>query len=89
MEKEYDYTIRKNNSPKSFKMACAAIENKYPELKKDDLLVDVDGSTIQIYGEEPKEVIVYDDYDVGAVFVKSDIDLSELFETKESNSMIA
>ncbi len=40
--------------------------------------MDVDGSTIQIYRKDDKEVVVYDDYDVGAVFIKSDVDLSEI-----------
>ena len=56
---------------------CEMIEKAYPEMKKADLLVDVDGSMVQIYGEEPTEIIVYDDYEVGAVYIKSDIDLSD------------
>lgn len=84
MEKKYDYNIAKDNSSESFKKTCAMIEQAYPQLTKDDLLVDVDGSTIQIYGTEPEEIIVYDDYDVGAVYVKSDVDLSDIFEGEKT-----
>ena len=78
MDKKYDYTIYPENSSAIFKETCELIEKKYPLLSKDELLVDVDGSTIQIFGVEPKEIIVYDDYDIGAVYVKSDIDLSDI-----------
>ena len=76
MNKKYDYTIYPDNNPKIFKDTCKRIEEIFPNMKKAELLIDVDGSTVQIFGEEPKEIIVYDDYDVGDVFVKSDIDLS-------------
>ena len=78
MEKEFDYTIYPNNSPEQFKNACTSIESAHPELSKAKLLIDVDGSTIQIYGEGSREIIVYDDYDVGAVYVISDVDLSRV-----------
>ena len=76
MDKKYDYTVYPENSSETFKKVCELIEKKYPKLLKDDLLIDVDGSTIQIFGVEPKEIIIYDDYDIGAVYVKSDFDLS-------------
>ncbi len=81
MEKRYDYTISHDNSPEVFRKICDIIARAFPELKMDDVLIDVDGSTIQIFGEEPLEIIVYDDYDVGAVYVKSDLDLSEIAES--------
>lgn len=83
MDKEFDYTIYRDNSPQQFKKACALIERLYPDLTKHDLLIDVDGSTIQIFGQEPKEVIIYDDYNVGAVYIKSDIELYDLATTDE------
>ena len=73
---EYDFTIWRDNSPKKFKEACAQIERAYPNCTKKELLVDVDGSTIQVYYLGKKKVVVYDDYDVGAVYVLSDADLS-------------
>ena len=79
-EYEYDYTVCPDNSPKVFKAACELIHKTYPNIHKDELLVDVDGSTIQCFEDGTDRIIVYDDYDVGAVYVKSDINLSHLFE---------
>lgn len=89
MNKKYDYTIYPENNPTKFKDVCSLIESSHPELSKDDLLVDVDGSTIQIYGSEPNEVIVYDDYVIGAVYVKSDIDLFEILKTNTKEEIVA
>lgn len=72
----FDYTVWKDNSPQEFKRACSAIELVFPDADKEKLLVDVDGSTIQVYALNGKKAIVYDDYDVGAVYVKSEFDLS-------------
>ena len=80
MEREYDYTIHPDNSPERFKSVCKVIEESYPGMKKEELLIDVDGSTVQIYGEKGNEIVVYDDYDVGAVYIKSDVDLSTIIE---------
>ncbi|MGN0682458.1 MAG: hypothetical protein ACI4JY_02170 [Oscillospiraceae bacterium] len=77
----FDYTVSPNNSPEQFRHACGIIEQAYPQATKRQLLVDVDGTTIQTYTKDGKDIDVFDDYDVGAVFVKSDIDLSRLFLT--------
>ena len=75
----FDYTAHPDNSPEKFKMICSEIEKRIPDAMKKDLLVDVDGSTIQTYSLSGKDIDVYDDYDVGAVYVKSEIDLQEIF----------
>ena len=72
---KFDYTICPENSVKIFKEICEKLEQIFPNLKKDDLLIDVDGSTIQMYKKEDKRIVVYDDYEVGAVYIKSDIKL--------------
>ena len=74
----FDYTVSKENSSKAFKSACKSIEQNFPSAKKQKLLVDVDGSTIQTYTENGKDIDVFDDYDVGAVYIKSEIDLSHI-----------
>ena len=76
---KFDYTIFKDNSQSEFKKACKLIERSFPDAKKKKLLIDVDGSTIQTYTKDGKDIDVYDDYDVGAVFVKSEIDLDNIF----------
>lgn len=74
----FDYTIESNNSTTAFKKSCEAIEHNLSPIDKENLLVDVDGSTIQEYHKDNKAVIVYNDYDVGAVYVKSEIELKFL-----------
>lgn len=76
----FDYNIYTDNSPKKFKETCKKIEKEYPNAIKRKLLVDVDGSTIQTYTENGKDIDVYDDYDIGAVFVRSEIRLDEVFK---------
>ena len=71
----YDVTICPDNSPQAFKTTCAKIEKAFPYLVKEKLLVDVDGSTIQVYSKNGKEVVIYDDYDEGAVFALADYDI--------------
>ena len=77
--KNYDYNIYPDNSPKVFKETCQKIENAFPAFSKKRLLIDVDGSTIQTFIVDGKDIDVFDDYDIGAVFVKSEINLDELF----------
>ena len=78
----FDYTVYKDNSPKVFKETCAIIEEHFPTAFKRTLAVDVDGSTIQTFTLYGKDIDVYDDYDTGAVYVKSEIDLDMLFGKK-------
>lgn len=72
----FDYTIHNDNSVDEFKKACSEIEKAFPGAAKQKLLVDVDGSTIQTYTLDGKDIDVYDDYEVGAVYVKSEVELS-------------
>lgn len=75
----FDYNVFSENSSSEFKKACAIIERTYPDAIKKRLLVDVDGTTIQTYSYNGKNIDVYDDYDIGAVFVKSEINLNSIF----------
>lgn len=71
----FDYNIHTDNSPEEFKKTCEKIRKAYPNAKEQKLLVDVDGTTIQTFTQDGKDIDVYDDYDVGAVYVKSEIEL--------------
>ena len=77
-EFKYDYTICPDNNPKEFKGVCAIIGRAISDFQKKDLLIDVDGSTIQVFEYDGLIIVVYDDYDEGAVYVKSDIDLKDI-----------
>ena len=74
----FDYTISTDNSPEIFQNICSKIEKAYPNAIKHRILIDVDDTTIQTFTENGKDIDVYDDYDVGAVFVKSEINLEQV-----------
>lgn len=75
----FDYTISPKNDIKIFKDTCDKLEESFAGILRKKLLVDVDGTTIQEFLLKQKSIVVYDDYDVGAVYVKSQVDLNELF----------
>ena len=75
-EYKYDYTVNPENSSESFRELCEIIARQYPTFRREELFIDDDGSTIQVFSSEGKEIVVYDDYNVGAVFVVSDVDIS-------------
>lgn len=75
----FDFTVYKDNSVTEFKKACAIFEEKFPQAYKENILEDVDGTLIQSYQINGKETTIYNDYDVGAVYLKSEMDLSKVF----------
>lgn len=77
----YDYTLSRENSATIFKRACSKISDAMATLNETPLLTDVDGTTIQAYeGEDGRRIVVYDDYDVGAVYVLSDFEIQKQLE---------
>ncbi len=76
----FDYNINKTASNLEFKNACAKIERHFPDCKKDALLVDVDGSLIQVYRKDNDKITVFNDYEVDAVYIESEIDMNEIFK---------
>jgi hypothetical protein len=77
---DFEYTVHPKNSPKLFLDTCEMIRRALPNFRAKELLVDVDGSTIQAFAKADKVIVVCDDYDVGAVYIESDIDLKRFFE---------
>ena len=75
---KYHYVISKNNSPQKFKETCALIDKSIIYVEKKKVVIDVDGSAIQMYVTSNGKVVIIDDYDVGTVYVNSDIKLSFL-----------
>lgn len=73
---KYVYNVLNENSPTAFEEACERIEGFSSKIVKQNLLVDVDGTTIQVYLLDGKEIVLFDDYEVGAVFIESEIRLS-------------
>lgn len=74
----FSYNIAKEADNKAFKKACSAIEAKVKSIEKEKLLIDVDGTLIQIYNTPDGRIKVLNDYEVDAVYANSDIDLSEV-----------
>ncbi len=77
----FDVTISPDNDNNKFLEACKKLETAYPDANKWDIVMDVDGTLLQIYIHDKagNRTIIYNDYEVGAVYVKSDIDLSGIF----------
>ena len=77
----YDYNVSSTNSKAKFQQACELIEKEYPTCIKKEPLIDVDGSMIQTYTINDKDIDVHNDYEIGAVYVKSEIMLNIQFKT--------
>lgn len=71
----FNYTVAKEADNKAFLNACAKIEKEVKPLKKEKMLVDVDGSLIQIYYTDNKKIKVLNDYDVDAVYIETEKEL--------------
>ncbi len=76
----FEYDVYGENDSLIFNKICNIIENEYPKTVRQKLLVDVDGSMIQTYTLNGYDIDVYDDYDIGAIYMKSEVDLRDLFE---------
>ena len=76
----YFYMICKQPDEDLFHRQCAAFERKFPNLRKDDLLEDVDGSAYQTYHHEAGDFVVRNDCYVGCLYVESDFDLVPYFK---------
>ena len=81
-EYKYSYNIRPETDEKAFFETCKTIEEGLSGLKKEKLLIDVDGTFIQIYYLDKEEIVVYDDYDVDAVYVDSNVPLEKVLGLK-------
>ena len=75
----FQYNICTEPDREIFIRQCRALEKHIPGLIKCDLLEDADGSEFQIYKLNDKEIVVHNSYDIGAVFIESDIDIDKYF----------
>lgn len=76
----YEYNICNQADEEIFKKQCKVLEDKIPNLEKHELLMDVDGSKIQGYTLDDKEIKIYNSYYIGEVFIKSQIELTQYFK---------
>ena len=71
----FSYDIFAKANEDEFKKACKVIENEYKDIEKEDILEDVDGSSIQIYNTVGGKIKVFNDLEVDAVYIDSDVQL--------------
>lgn len=77
---EFHYTICNQFDGEIFDKQCTAMEKRFPNLKKEKLLEDVDGTALQLYHHENGDIHIVNDYVVGCVYVDSDFDLLPYFK---------
>lgn len=75
----FDYTICNMYDKDIFEKQCAALENKLIPLEKEKMLTDVDSSQIQIYHFNGHKIKVKNDFEVDAVYIESEIELTKYF----------
>ena len=75
----FNYTICNLPDSDIFSRQCRALEKNIPDLKKNDILKDIDGSDIAIYFKDGKKVTVHNSYYIGAVYIQSELDLTTFF----------
>ncbi|MCL2018924.1 MAG: hypothetical protein FWG70_04115 [Oscillospiraceae bacterium] len=75
----FDYTVYPNYDVEEFINACEKISRCFPKFMKAQPLIDVDGSVVQMFKNKKDEINVYNDIEVGAVYIKSNVSLSPVF----------
>ena len=72
----YSYTISNEANQKLFEQTCNKLEELYPEITFVKQIVDVDGSVVSVYSLDGREVVVENDYEIYAVYIDSQIELT-------------
>lgn len=75
----YRYNICSAADEKVFSKQCIAIEKKLNDLKKIELLIDVDGSKIQKYEFRGESIKVVNSIYTDEVYVESSVDIKPFF----------
>lgn len=76
----YSYNICTNADEAIFKKQCSALEKYIPNIARGKLLEDVDGSKTQFYHINGKDILVKNSYYIGAVYIESDVELTQFFK---------
>ena len=80
MKYAFDVTICSEADKVIFDKQCKALENRIPRIEKGEYVIDVDESEIQHYSLEGKDIAVFNNYFINAVYIKSQIDLLPFFQ---------
>ena len=78
MKLTYSYNIAADNDEEAFINACNLIKKAFAELGEGRLLTDVDGTQVFILESGDDKITVSNDYEVGAVFADSTINLDSI-----------
>lgn len=76
----FSYTVSKVASEEAFEKACRLLEDRFAGIDKEKMLEDVDGTAIQVYRKGTASIKVYNDYEIDAVYVDSEIELKNIFK---------
>lgn len=74
----FSYNIEKKANKPAFEKICAKIKAIVKGITNDELLTDVDGTQIQIYYTTNGTIKVYNDYEVDAVYIDSEVELKNI-----------
>ena len=74
----YLYTIHNEMSKTEFSKTCRKIQKGLKGLEPEEIIEDIGYSQIQIYHFEGQKIGVYNDECIDAVYVCSDVELSEV-----------
>lgn len=75
----FEYTICNQADKEIFENQCSALEKNISNIKKGELIIDVDESQIQEYLLNGKKIKVVNSYYTNEVYVESEIDLIPYF----------
>ena len=78
-EYKFHYTICNAPDKELYARQCAALEKYIPSLMKGKELEDVDGSLSRLYYNSGKELMVSNDYYIGALYIDSEFDIEPYF----------
>lgn len=73
----FSYTVSLEADCEVFLETCRRIEAHFPDIVKEKLLIDVDGSCYQIYHTEHGRIDVDSDCFIDAVYVDSEVCLDD------------
>lgn len=76
----FKYTVHKEADNEKFKEACKKIINEVENITIEEPIIDVDGSIIQKYASPNGDIKVYNDYEIDAVYIDSEINLDNIIK---------
>ena len=76
----YEYTIKKNADQKAFNAFCSLLLSDIKGIEKGERIDDFDRAQIQTFKTPNGTIKVYNDYEVDAVYVDTEIKLDNIIK---------